>query len=59
MGSQDAVQINININIIIGDVTGSAVIQGSDGNTVEVAAGGIPADVLDVLQRLTRQKNGA
>ena len=58
MGSQDAVQINININIIIGDVTGSAVLQGSDCNTVEVAAGGIPEDVLDVLRQLAGQKNG-
>ena len=45
-----AVHITININIIAGDVTGSAVIQGGNENTVDVSSMGIPRDVLELLR---------
>ena len=32
----DCIEITINLNIIIGDITGSAVIQGGDHNDVTV-----------------------
>lgn len=51
----DQVEITINLNIIVGDFTGSAVIQGGDGNEVNISAGSIPPDVLGILRLLSRQ----
>ena len=39
MDNKEDLQINININIIIGDVTRSVVIQGGDCNAASVSSG--------------------
>ena len=50
----DRIEITINLNIIVGDITGSAVIQGGDGNNVNISTGGLPPDVLGLLRLLSR-----
>lgn len=48
----EPIQITINLNIIVGDINGSAVIQGSDGNTVEVLPPNFFEEVLEMIRRL-------
>ena len=49
MNNQQPVQINININIVLGDMTGSAIIQGGDSNRVNLSSEGVSAELLAAL----------
>lgn len=44
----DHISIIINLNIIVGDVNGSVVIQGSDGNSISIES--VPHDLRELLQ---------
>lgn len=56
MESKTPVQINITVNIIMGNVTGSAIIQGGDSNRVNVSAGSLPAETLELLLELAKKQ---
>lgn len=45
--------VNININIIFGDVNGSAVVQGGNGNSLSVSADKIH-EVFDVIRQIVK-----
>lgn len=51
MKQKDEYKIQININIFIGDISGSAVIQGGDGNTMSVSSSCIHPDIREILRQ--------
>ena len=52
---EDNRTIYITINIITGNVTGSAIIQGGDCNKVTVTAGSLPPEVTKQLLKLLQK----
>ena len=55
MDSREPVQINITVNIIAGNITRSAIIQGGDDNLINVSPDSLPTETLELILELAKK----